>query len=129
MASLPPATALGTIELDRSSAVPLYRQLYESLREAILSGRLLAGTRLPPTRTLAEKLGVSRTTVVSAFDQLVTEGYLEARQGPARSSRSRFQRICCGYAGFPPASSALRPLPWLTTPTKHSRSVAQPSPS
>lgn len=72
---------LNTIIIDRSVSVPLYRQVYRGLQETILSGRLLPGTRLPPTRTLADALGVSRNTVVSAFEQLGAEGYLEARVG------------------------------------------------
>ncbi len=69
------------ISLDASSGVPYYRQLYEGLRRAILSGMLPAGTRLPSTRALAAELGVSRTTVVAAFDGLLAEGYLEGKVG------------------------------------------------
>jgi len=68
------------ISLDPSGA-PLYRQLYDGVRGAILSGLLPAGTRLPSTRTLAAELGVSRTTVVTAFEQLLAEGYLDGRVG------------------------------------------------
>jgi GntR family transcriptional regulator/MocR family aminotransferase len=64
------------IPLDPDSAEPLHRQLYHGLREAILSGRLHAGARIPSTRWLADYLGVSRTTVLGAFDQLVAEGYI-----------------------------------------------------
>lgn len=71
----------GTVALDPEAAVPLYQQLYESLRDAILSGRLKGGMRLPPTRTLAAELDVSRNTVVNAFDQLTAEGYIEAKVG------------------------------------------------
>ncbi len=53
--------------LDRSSTEALHRQLYSRLREAVLSGRLAAGTRLPSTRALAAELGVSRNTVTGAF--------------------------------------------------------------
>lgn len=60
---------------------PLYRQLYDYLREGILKGQLAPGTRLPPTRDLSRELGLSRNTVVSAFEQLLAEGYLEARVG------------------------------------------------
>lgn len=69
------------VSLDGSSGRPLHRQLYEGLRAGILSGRLPARARLPSTRTLAGELGVSRTTVVTAFDQLLDEGYLEGRTG------------------------------------------------
>ena len=67
--------------LDRSSATALHRQLYNQLREAILSGRLSAGTRLPSTRELANELGLARNTVLNAFDQLYAEGYLARRVG------------------------------------------------
>ena len=69
------------ISLDGTSRSPYYRQLYEGLRRAILSGMLGAGSRLPSTRTLAAELGVSRTTVVTAFEGLLAEGYLEGKVG------------------------------------------------
>lgn len=56
-------------------------QLYHALRQAILGGQLSAGTQLPPTRVLATELAVSRTTVITAFEQLLAEGYLEAHVG------------------------------------------------
>ena len=72
---------LAAIDLEVGSPVPLYRQLYAQLREAVLSRRLPASTRLPPTRTLAQELGVSRNTVVNAFEQLSAEGYLAGKVG------------------------------------------------
>ncbi|HEY8559514.1 MAG TPA: PLP-dependent aminotransferase family protein [Pyrinomonadaceae bacterium] len=63
------------------SALPLYRQIYENIRRAILSGKLVAGTRLPASRALASQFSVSRLTVVNAFEQLLAEGYLEGRTG------------------------------------------------
>jgi GntR family transcriptional regulator/MocR family aminotransferase len=69
------------ILLDDRSPTPFYRQLYDRLRDAILSGRLAAGTQLPATRTLAQDLGVSRNTVLNAFEQLIAEGYVESRVG------------------------------------------------
>ncbi|WP_258314631.1 PLP-dependent aminotransferase family protein [Streptomyces sp. Act143] len=55
--------------------------LERALRDAVRDGRLAPGARLPATRRLAEELGVSRGTVKAAYDQLVAEGYLNARQG------------------------------------------------
>jgi GntR family transcriptional regulator/MocR family aminotransferase len=55
--------------------------LHAQLRAAILDGRLAAGLRLPATRELAVALGFSRNTVVAAYERLLSEGYLEARQG------------------------------------------------
>ena len=59
----------------------LYRWLYEELRSAILEGRLRPGTRLPASRDLAEAYRLSRATIVTAFDQLKSEGYVEGRSG------------------------------------------------
>lgn len=70
-----------TITLDATLSVPLYKQLYERLRGAILAGQLERGARLPSTRTLASELGVSRTTTALAYEQLLLEGYLESRVG------------------------------------------------
>ncbi|WP_421861571.1 PLP-dependent aminotransferase family protein [Parvibaculum sp.] len=72
---------LGAIALDGSAEVPLYRQLYEALREAILAGRLHPGGRLPSSRMLAGELGVGRNTVLAAYEQLAAEGYLEGQVG------------------------------------------------
>jgi GntR family transcriptional regulator/MocR family aminotransferase len=69
------------IAVDRAAAQPLHRQLYEGYRDAIAEGRLRAGQRLPSTRSLARELSVSRVPVVSAFEQLLAEGYLETAVG------------------------------------------------
>jgi len=61
--------------------VPLYRWLYEELRSAILAGRLRPGGRLPATRELAAQYGLSRPTIVTAFEQLRSEGYVEGKIG------------------------------------------------
>lgn len=69
------------LRLDPASGVPLQQQLVRELREAVLSGRLAPRFRLPPTRLLARDLGVSRNTVLAAFEQLSAEGYLEGKVG------------------------------------------------
>ena len=69
------------VRLHPSSTVPLHRQLYQQLRGAILGRALPGGSRLPSSRTLAGGLGVSRTTVLAAFDQLLAEGYLDSAVG------------------------------------------------
>ncbi|MGA8490297.1 MAG: PLP-dependent aminotransferase family protein, partial [Terriglobales bacterium] len=61
--------------------IPLYRWLYEELRSSILTGRLHPGARLPATRDLAAQYGISRPTIVTAFDQLRSEGYVEGKVG------------------------------------------------
>jgi GntR family transcriptional regulator/MocR family aminotransferase len=68
--------------LNRSGVAPaLHRQIYSTLREAVLEGRLAPGGRIPSSRTLAATLGVSRPTVVTALDQLAAEGFIETRLG------------------------------------------------
>jgi GntR family transcriptional regulator/MocR family aminotransferase len=81
MAKFSSSLPIGLIDLDAQSTVPLYRQLYESLRRAILSGQLSPGTRLQSTREMASELGVSRNTAVNAYEQLLAEGYLEGQVG------------------------------------------------
>ena len=72
---------LAGLSIDSASNQPMYRQLYDYFRESILDGRLRPGQRLPATRQLARELGVSRNTVMLAFDDLLSEGYLEGRAG------------------------------------------------
>jgi len=66
------------LQLDKSSAVPLYRQLYLCIRGAVEAGHLKKGDRLPSVRRLAADLALSCTTVESAYQQLCVEGYLKA---------------------------------------------------
>lgn len=67
------------IQLQTDSEKCLYEQIYEHIRQEIKEGKLLAGERLPSTRSLAEYLQVARSTVDYAYDQLLSEGYIEAR--------------------------------------------------
>jgi GntR family transcriptional regulator/MocR family aminotransferase len=69
------------LSLDRDSDIALHTQLGAQLRQMILSARIARGARLPSTRALASDLGVSRTTVILAYEQLASEGYLEGRRG------------------------------------------------
>jgi GntR family transcriptional regulator / MocR family aminotransferase len=69
------------IELDRSNSVSLQEQLYRVLRDRILEGQLEPGFALPPTRDLAIRLGVSRNTVLQAYDWLASEGFIDGRRG------------------------------------------------
>jgi GntR family transcriptional regulator / MocR family aminotransferase len=69
------------LPLDRSSDVAMHRQIYEGLRRAVLDGLLRPGQRVPSTRALAVELDVARLTVLTAYDQLLHEGYLDGRLG------------------------------------------------
>ena len=78
---------------------PLFRQVYLGLRQAILVGNFPAGGRLPSTRDLAQQLGISRTVVLLAYDQLLAEGFAVGRGGSgnllaemAHTRPARFQR-------------------------------------
>ena len=77
------------IAIDPNADEPLYRQVYEGLREAILSGRLAPGSRLPSTRVLASDFGVARNTVLQAFDWLRSEGYIVGRRGGGSRVQSK----------------------------------------
>ena len=75
------STALDLMLPIREPGIPIYRWLYSGLRMQILEGRLRAGFRLPGTRDLAAQYGLSRGTIVNAFEQLKSEGYLEGSIG------------------------------------------------
>lgn len=115
----------------RDSATTAGRWLYDALRAAILDRRLAPGVRLPATRDLARQYHLSRGTVVSAFEQLRSEGYIRGKAGsgtyvnavlpdallavgpraqPARATRSR------GRAGLRLSEAAQRTASWPTTP-------------
>jgi DNA-binding transcriptional MocR family regulator len=67
------------IQIDKNAPVPLYRQIYAEVRRLIDAGLLAAGTRLPSSRELADQLGVSRKTILIAFQELIADRYLESR--------------------------------------------------
>jgi len=77
------------VAVDRDTDAPMHRQVYDQIRDAILGGRLAPGRRLPSTRALADELGVSRNTVLAAYDQLFAEGYTEGQVG----SGTRVSRV------------------------------------
>ncbi|HWR53709.1 MAG TPA: PLP-dependent aminotransferase family protein [Bryobacteraceae bacterium] len=83
------------VQLDPHSNVPLYRQLYGSIRSAIVDGILRHGERIPATRELAGLLGLNRTTISAAYDLLESEGFVRGHVG-----RGSF------VVGLPSASAA-----------------------
>ena len=105
-----PASFLPPIALDPGGATPLYQQLSDWFRRAIIEGRLRPGQRVPSSRNLAQELRISRIPVLGAYEQLCAEGYLETFTGAgtcvARSipdaRRKRFG------AGTPPRERATR---------------------
>jgi GntR family transcriptional regulator/MocR family aminotransferase len=69
------------VVIDRSSTVPLSRQVYDFWRSGILNGRFSGGERVPSTREVATALDLSRGTIAQAYDQLVSEGYFQTTHG------------------------------------------------
>jgi len=80
MKSLPGAIS-PLIAVDRNATKPLYRQIYDACRAAIVARNLTSGQQVPSTRALAAELGISRIPVLDAYAQLLAEGYFESRAG------------------------------------------------
>jgi DNA-binding GntR family transcriptional regulator len=70
-----------SIQLDETSDVPLHRQIYVLIAAAVRIGDIPNGVRLPSSRTMARLLGVSRNTVLAAFDALAADDLLQAERG------------------------------------------------
>lgn len=94
---------LDAVALDRTSTTPLHRQLYKLLQSYIVTGRLAAGSRLPATRALADLAEVGRNTVIAAYEQLLIEGYVEARSGSGTWVADVMRRCATAEAPGPPA--------------------------
>src|SRR4029450_8598212 len=69
------------VAVDRDADTPLYRQVYEGYRDAIVARRLRGGQRVPSTRALAAELALPPIPGLPAFEQLLAEGYFESRVG------------------------------------------------
>ncbi|CNL59459.1 MocR-like pyridoxine biosynthesis transcription factor PdxR [Yersinia aleksiciae] len=67
------------LNLDRQQNEPVYRQIYQRIKDAIVQGALLPDTRVPSVRALASEVGVARGTVENAYAQLIAEGFLQSR--------------------------------------------------
>jgi GntR family transcriptional regulator / MocR family aminotransferase len=89
------------IAVDRRAAKPLHKQLYDAFREGILERRLRPGQQVPSTRALAAELGLSRIPILSAYSQLLAEGYFDSRSGAGTfvSSSLPEQLTSCVYDG------------------------------
>ncbi len=105
--------------LNSSASLPLYRHLYEHLRASILGGQVSAGSRLPSTRALAAQMGISRNTVLAAFEQLNAEGYLEGRLGSGTYvARTLPEELLAAGSQTPAASRARPAMPGSTGPAR-----------
>lgn len=110
------------LELEDSQRIPLFVRISQAIARDIARGRLKAGSRLPGSRTLAETLGVHRSTVVSAYAELLAQGWIVTRPGgatriaafpPHGAQRSSSRTGAASRTGFPleawPLRSALLP--------------------
>jgi DNA-binding transcriptional MocR family regulator len=77
------------VQIDRNDPSPVFRQICDRIGEMVEAGSLKPGDRLPATRVFADRLGVHRTTVVRAFDELRALGYIEGRVGSYTTVRER----------------------------------------
>jgi len=104
----------------------LQSQLQVQMRQAILSGRLAAGVRLPATRSLAQALGISRNTVLAVYEQLQTEGYLQAHGAGGTQVSATAQRTMQPARPQQPADARHRLHPRWQTPAASPPPGGQP---
>jgi GntR family transcriptional regulator / MocR family aminotransferase len=105
---------------DRGSRVPVYRQLAECLRGLIEAGRLGGGQKLPASRELAAGLGLSRTTVTQAYDDLVAGGLLDAHVGQGTF-------VAMHVAAYAPRPAPGRAFVWPGLFAARTRALAIPA--
>lgn len=114
--------SLDIMSVDRQSDEPMHRQIYGTLRRYILAGQIPAQSLLPSTRSLAEDLKVGRNTVIAAYDQLLAEGFLEARAGSGTW-------VAMIQQGRPTAPAAARPCRSERLSARGRTIVAGPQPA
>ncbi|HEY5093963.1 MAG TPA: PLP-dependent aminotransferase family protein [Candidatus Eremiobacteraceae bacterium] len=102
MSKSPNAVAIPGLVLEGRSPLPMYRRIYDGIRALVLDGRLQPGQALPSSRSLAAERGISRNTVVAAFEQLAAEGFLVTRVGDAT-------RVAPGRKGGAPSHGSTHP--------------------
>ena len=95
---------LDMLAVDPGESRPMYQQLAEAIREAVRTGGLRPGEKLPSTRGLSRALGIGRNTTTAAYEQLIAEGYLEAEVG----SGTRVSRQLPETLLYAPAALAAR---------------------
>jgi GntR family transcriptional regulator/MocR family aminotransferase len=98
------------LEIDLSAA-SLQAQVFRQIHALIVSGRLLPGTRLPGSRALSDQLGVSRNTIILAYETLIAEGYLESREGAGTYvAHCLPDKSMSADSGFAQSPALLRPV-------------------
>lgn len=102
--------SIADLDLDAASTVPLYRQIYRRIADAVLAGRLVPGARLPSARSLAAQLSIARGTVEAAYQMLAGEGYVVMRGAAGtRVDPALDRRLLGGQAAGRPADDPLSP--------------------
>ena len=115
---------LSNLILDSASAVPLYRQLADSVTRLISDGALQSGERLPPTRELASQLGLNRTTVSAAYSSLEQAGLIRGHVG-----RGSFVAAVSARSGRPTTNGAAAKADhWETVLTPGGSVLSRPAP-
>ena len=99
------------IYVDRKGAKPLYSQMYEAFRAAIVGGKLRAGERIPSTRVLCSELRISRIPVLNAYAQLLAEGYFKSRVGSGTFVSSSLPDQVTPSENKSAGSARVRPMP------------------
>ena len=109
-----PSTLSPVVAVDRKAARPLHKQIYDGFRSLILAGNLGAGQQVPSTRALAAELKISRIPVLTAYAQLLAEGYFEAHTGAGtfvcRSLPDQFERSDRAPARAAPVRTGTRSI-------------------
>src|SRR5216683_2085258 len=121
------------IYVDRKAGKPLYSQVYDAFRAAIVGGNLRAGQRIPSTRALSSELRISRIPVLNAYAQLLAEGYFKSRVGSGPFARRsslipRYQRPAwvSGHGAFNVSQPAVDAFPfhvWSTLVARYWRNL------
>src|SRR5258708_24778529 len=101
------------IYVDRKGDKPLYSQVYDAFRAAIVARNLRAGERIPSTRSLASELGISRIPVLNAYAQLLAEGYFKSRVGAGTFVSSSLPDIVTPAEDRSANSARVHPMPRL----------------
>lgn len=113
-------------QLSARGGEPLYRQLAEALKQAVAASHIKRGAVIPSERVLSQVLGISRVTVRKAIDGLVTDGFLDRRQGAKTVISSRLEKSLATMTSFSEdmRSRGLEPgCIWI------SRDISRPSPA
>ena len=97
--------------VDRKAGKPLYSQVYDAFRAAIVGRNLRAGERMPSTRSLASELRISRIPVLNAYAQLLAEGYFESRVGAGTFVSSSLPNVLTPSEAHSAGPARVRPMP------------------